>query len=540
MRGSYAHLWRLVGEACPERTAIVAGDLRLSYAEFEDQASRVASMLLDRGVQPGARIAFFLYNRSEFLTTFYAALKIGAVPVAINFRYRQRELGELLQDCGASALLYPSSLSQIVNQLDSTTVPGLVLEIDDNDQVGYEGATPFESYLKYEPLSAEEKFPEGSLLVYTGGTTGKPKAVVWDEPDLLDIQMYSTYGALGIPEPQNAEQVVRIAADTTLAPTVTLPLAPFIHATALFNAMNTFLLGGTVVVLPSPSLSMPRAAEIIRKEQVTGLIVAGDAVVIPLLESLEVGPSGRLEHLRSVMSSGMRLGDETKARMHALGNISIIDLLASTEGGPYALAVSKQIDDLPARFRLMPGAVVVDPQMNEIQDLPGETGVLGYRGTLPQGYYNDLEKTLATYPVVNGHRYVIPGDYVRVQEDGYIELLGRGASVVNTGGEKVFPSEVEEVLLAHPRVLDAVVFGMPDPRWGEAVTGMVAVDDPERLDTDELLAFVGERLAGYKKPRRIIVRHSLERGPTGKLNMRAIKQGAAASELGEPDVRTKY
>lgn len=539
MRGSYADLWRRIGAALPERTAVVAGEDRITYAEFDDQASRLGSLMLDGGVHAGDRVAFFLYNRAEYLTAFNAVLKIGAVPVSINYRFRERELGELLEDCGAAALIYPSSLASVVDRLDGTVRPHLRLEVDDGVP-GCADAVPFGNYRNYEPLPAPEAPRDGTLLVYTGGTTGRPKAVVWDEPDLLDIQIYSTYGTLGITEPQNTDEVVKIASEPGLAPTVTLPLAPFIHATALFNAMNTFLLGGTVVILPAPSLDPVRAVEVIRAEQVTNLIIAGDAVALPLLDALEAGPGGRMDHLRSVISSGMRFSDATKARMHAFGNVSVIDLLASTEGGPYAIAVSTRAEDLPARFRLTSGAVVVDLEMNELQNQPGETGVLGYRGTLPRGYYRDEEKTRATYPVVNGRRYVIPGDYVRVQEDGYIELLGRGSSVVNTGGEKVFPAEVEEALMEHPLVLDAVVFGMPDLRWGEALTAMVAVDDPDRMEPDELLRFVGERLAGYKKPRRIIVRHSLERGPTGKLNMRALRQDAADTVPGESNVRINH
>lgn len=539
MRGSYADLWQRISAALPDRTAVVAGDERLTYAQFDDQASRLGTLMLDSGMRPGDRVAFFLYNRAEYLTAFNAALKIGAVPVSINYRFRERELGELLANCGAAALIYPSSLASIVDRLDGAVRPHLLLEVDDGGP-GCAGAVPFGKYRHCEPLPAAEAPRDGTLLVYTGGTTGTPKAVIWDEPDLLDIQMYSTYGALGITEPQNADDVVRIATDPALAPTVTMPLAPFIHATALFNAMNTFLLGGTVVILPVPSLDPARAAEVIRGEQVTRLIIAGDAVALPLLDALEAGPGGRLDRLRTVISSGMRFSDATKARMHALGNVSVIDMLASTEGGPYAVAVSTRAEDLPARFRLTSGAVVVDSSMTELQNRPGSTGVLGYRGTLPRGYYRDEEKTRSTYPVVNGHRYVIPGDYVRVQEEGYIELLGRGSSVVNTGGEKVFPAEVEEALMEYPRVLDAVVFGMPDPRWGEALTAMVAVEDPDRMDPDELLRFVGERLAGYKKPRRIIVRRSLERGPTGKLNMRALKQGAADTVQGEQHVRITH
>ena len=170
----------------------------------------------------------------------------------------------------------------------------------------------------------------------------------------------------------------------------------------------------------------------------------------------------------------MRFSDTVKARLHALGSVSIADLLAATEGGPFAIATSTSADDLPARMSLLPDALVLDESFNEIHDQPDRIGLVAYRGTLPAGYLNDDEKTAATYPVIDGVRHLIPGDYVRVLTDGYIELLGRGSSVINTGGEKVYPAEVEEALLHHPAVTDAVVFGLPDPRWGEVVSAIVA------------------------------------------------------------------
>src|SRR5690625_642518 len=523
MRGSYADLWKLVAAAVPERTAIVAGDQRLSYQEFEDQAARFAALLRHHGLGAGDTIAFYMYNRAEYLTAFYGALKIGAVPVSINFRYREGEVTALLDNCEAAALIYPTSLAETVKRIDASSMPELLIEVTD-EPLGVPGAIAYDSLAEFAPLDNEAPTSGGTLMVYTGGTTGVPKAVVWDEPDLLEIQMFSTYGALGITDPQTPEEVVAIAQDPSLEPTVMFTLAPFIHATALFTAMNTFLLGGTVVLLPSPSLDTRQAVTTIEQENVTRIIVAGDAVATPLMDAWDkYASSPESASLTSAMSSGMRFSDETKTRIHNLGNVVIIDILASTEGGPYALGISRSAQDLPTRFQLTPDAVVLDDAMHEVQDQPGAYGILGYRGALPRGYYKDDKKTQETYPVINGTRYVMPGDYVKVEDDRYIELLGRGSSVVNTGGEKVFPAEVEEVLLDHPAVTDAVVFGVADERWGERVVAMVAVQDTDDVTEEALLEFVGQRLAGYKKPRQIFLRDSLDRGPTGKLDMRTIK-----------------
>jgi fatty-acyl-CoA synthase len=530
MRGSYAQLWKLVAEALPDRTAIVAGEQRLSYAEFEDQAARFAMLLRERGIAVGDTIAFYMYNRAEYLIAFYGTLRLGAVPVSINFRYREGEVAALLDNCEAAALIYPATLADIIQRIPEQSVPEVLIEVSD-DASWAPGAIAFDSLAEFEPFdSSEAPTINGTLMVYTGGTTGLPKAVVWDEPDLLEIQMFPTYGALGLENPETPAEVVAIAQDPSLEPTVMFALAPFIHATALFTSMNTFLLGGTVVLLPSPSLDTRQAVETIETENVSRIIVAGDAVAIPLMDAWDkYATSAQSKSLRSAMSSGMRFSDETKARIHALGDVTIIDILASTEGGPYALGISRSEQDLPTRFRLTPDAVVLDESRHEVQDQPGAHGILGFRGALPRGYFKDEKKTQETYPIINGTRYVMPGDYVKVEEDRYIELLGRGSSVVNTGGEKVYPAEVEEVLLDHPAITDAVVFGVADERWGERVVAMVAVNEPENVPEDSILEFVGQRLAGYKKPRQILLRESLDRGPTGKLDMRSIKATVPAT-----------
>jgi fatty-acyl-CoA synthase len=262
---------------------------------------------------------------------------------------------------------------------------------------------------------------------------------------------------------------------------------------------------------------------------VTSLIVAGDSVAIPLLEAVEELGIDELPSVRSVMSSGMRFSDAVKARIHALGTISIADILGATEGGPFAIATSNNVDDLPARMHLMPGAVVLDESDEEIQDSPGKVGRLAYRGTLPRGYLGDPERTAATYRVIRGVRYLVPGDHVRVRPDHEVELLGRGNAVINTGGEKVFPAEVEEALLTHPAVTDAVVFGVPDPRWGESVSAVVAVPNGG-VGEEELIAHVGRSIAGYKKPKRILVRDAIERSPSGKVAMADLRADILARD----------
>lgn len=544
---NYAVLWDHIAERAPQLTAIQSEQRNYTYGEAEQLARTVANSLAAEGVGPGDRVAFFLHNTAEYLVLFYACLKLEAIPVSVNFRYQGPELAELLTACEPTVLAYGSAYASAVEDslglLEGRSAESLRLLVE----VGSGGARSSGSTverLRFEDLSAPgshggravrpldrgpqpDPSPDAELYIFTGGTTGAPKAVVWGIGDLLHIQQSSIYGPLGVEPPADLAAAVDLAVHEALPRVRTLPLAPFIHATALFSAMNTLAVGGTVVINPSASLAPATAARLIVTEKVTRLIVAGDAVVVPLVEALEAEQDGAAPSLTSVISSGMRFSDETKRRIHALGTVAIVDILASTEGGPYATATTTSGDQVPARFRLTEDAVVLDTEQREVQGQPGAVGVLAYRGALPKGYLNDPVKSAETYPVINGVRHCSPGDYVRVQDHGYIELLGRGSSVVNTGGEKVFPGEVEEVLMDFPGVLDAVVFGAPDPVWGERVTAVVAVEPSRQVTEQELIQHVGSRLAGYKKPRTLILRDTLDRGPSGKLNMRSLKTLAA-------------
>ncbi|GAA4432377.1 acyl-CoA synthetase [Georgenia halophila] len=534
---TYGEVWRQVAAAVPERTAVVSAAGPMSYRRLEGDAARLAGLLRHHGVGHGDKVAIYSYNCPEYLVTVFAALTLGAAPVPVNFRYRSNEALPLLEDCGAVALVYPRSLAAVVREVEPrATSLRLLLEIPDDtpdgmpedraDEPGHApavaGAVPFHA-LTEAPEHRPEPMPDdGELLLYTGGTTGRPKAVVWSVAELFEVQQYATYGTLGLPVPTTVDEVVDIARDPATPRTVVMPLAPFMHGTALFNSMNVLTLGGTVSVLASARLDAAEAVRLVREHGVTRLVVAGDSVARPFLDAVEASSEAGLPSLSSVLSSGMRLSDDTKARLHALGDVTVSDFLASTEGGPYAVAVSRSAEDLPARLRLFPDAVVLDERREEIQHRVGAVGTLAFRGALPKGYLGDPEKTAETFPVIRGRRHVAPGDYVEVLADGYVELLGRGSSVVNTGGEKIYPAEVEEALMSHPDVTDAVVVGVPDEKWGEAVTAVVAVVG-STVTGEELIRHVGTQLAGYKKPKRVVLHERLERSPTGKLDMRALR-----------------
>ncbi|HRO30715.1 MULTISPECIES: AMP-binding protein [Micrococcaceae] len=543
MYDNYAVLWNRIARRRPELVALRSDGQSVSYEEFEARAGAAATALRDQGLCAGDRVAFFLHNTVEYLVLFYACLKLEAIPVSINYRYRGAEVAALLAVARPAALVHaPGTVAVVQDALErvagTEASPRFVVVAGGGRADGAPVREPvvlpprvarlaYADLVAAVPASLPDPGRDAEVYIFTGGTTGTPKAVVWGIGDLLHIQQSSIYAPLGLEYPADVEAAVAVAVSADRPAVTTLPLAPFIHATALFSVMNTLALGGTVIINPDPSLVPEDVVRLIIDERVSRLIVAGDAVAVPIVEALETRLQGARSGLTSVISSGMRFSDETKRRIHRLGQVAIVDILASTEGGPYAIATTTRAEDLPARFRLAEDAVVLDEARREVQDVPGATGVLAYRGALPKGYLDDPRKSEESYPVINGVRHCSPGDYVRVDEHGFIELLGRGSSVVNTGGEKVFPGEVEEALLDHPAVTDAVVFGVPDPRWGERVAAVVAVAPGSGTTAQDLLDHVAPRLAGYKKPRTLVLRDTLERRPSGKLDMRAIKTAVA-------------
>lgn len=524
----YSDLWQGIARAVPERPAIVAGDDILSWGRLAAEAGALARHLTDRGLTTGDAAATMLYNRPEFLTFMWACFSIGVAPVAINYRYKAAEVRALLLDSEAGVFLAPESYGTVAAE----AAAGLDLELVTVDDGGpaVPGATRYADILATGGTMPDAA-PEGAdLRLYTGGTTGAPKAVVWDMDSLLVARRSSTWGLIGLQPPDTLADAVAIAIDPATPATVTLPMSPLLHGTAQSMTLGTLAVGGTVILQPSASVDVDNAYQLIVEHGVTRVIVAGDALALPLADVAE--KHGGLPSVRWIYSSGMRFTDPVKKRLHELGDLTIIDMLAASEGGPFALGVSHSADEIPAKLVLTPGAVLLDEEHRELEPTAGTLGILGFRGILPRGYYGDPAKTAQTFLEIGGHRYIVPGDWARANGDGTIELLGRLSAVVNTGGEKVFPAEVEEVLLEHPDVADAIVFGLPDPRFGEVVSAMVAPAPGREVDVAALLAFVAERLAGFKKPRHVVVRPSLERTPTGKVELARVKEDALREVTG--------
>jgi 3-oxocholest-4-en-26-oate---CoA ligase len=535
---SFGTIWEAIARDQPESVAISEPGRDYTFAEFDDRSARLAAALSAAGVGPGDKVACYLYNGAAYLETVFAAFKLGAVPVNANYRYTQDELTALLADADAAALVFSGDLAANVTHA-ARTLPSLRLLVrvgESSPGAGPDAQELADLYAATAPRPAEPRPGADQLFMYTGGTTGKPKGVIWHLADLLQSMQVSVFRRLGVEEPPGTlDEIVAVARAARAGDRspVMMPVVPLMHATGLFNCMGALLVGGRVVTARRGRLDPGHVWETVAAQRVRTLVVAGNAVCQPLVDELtaaeQAGRPHDLSSLEAVISSGTVLSDRLKRALHERAAVTITDALASSEGGPFAFAVTSSVADLPSRFFPAAATRVLTADGAEVTPGSGQVGTLAFGGPIPEGYYKDSAKTTATFRTVGGTRYSMPGDLVTVDADGAIRFLGRGAGVINTGGEKVHPQEVEDVLLAHPGVTDASVVGVPDETWGERVVAVVATPS-ETLTERELQDTVRRRLAGYKVPRVILLLPALPRTPTGKLELAQIRRLAS----GEP------
>lgn len=526
---SFGTVWEAVAARLPDAVAISEPGRDLTYAEFDDRSSRLAAALEAAGVGPGDTVACYLYNGAPYLETVFAAFKIGAIPVNANYRYTEAELSSLLDDADAAALVFSGELAANVSHA-AAHVSSLRLLVRAGDapdrNPGPEAPALDELLASADPRPHTARPGSDQLFMYTGGTTGKPKGVIWRQTDLLHsliVPIFRPLGLAGLPRSLDEAVAVAVKAhEDRMAPAI-MPVVPLMHGTGLFNTLGALLVGGRAVTLRPGHLAPRHVWETAAAQGAGTLIVAGNAVCRPLVDELmraeSAGSPHDLSYLRAVLSSGTALSDHLKQALHERADITITDAIASSEGGPFAFAVTRSVDDLPARFFPAPATKVITQDERILEPGSDETGMLAYGGPMPLGYYKDKAKTAATFRTVDGIRYAIPGDLAQLAADGSIRFLGRGSGVINTGGEKVHPQEVENVILTHPDVTDCVVIGAPDDVWGEQVAAVVATSSPRSLVESELQDWVRQSLAGYKVPRTIVLVDRLARTPTGKLEM---------------------
>ncbi len=505
-----------------DRLALTSDSGDLTWEAFDARTNALARGLQSLGLAPGDKVGFLLYNTAEYVELLAACFKARLIHINLNYRYLSSELEYVLVDANAQALVFDKRLSDRVDGLSSACQQNLNLICTgmeaSQDQIAYECLIASQSI---EPLGIERS-PSDLIFIYTGGTTGKPKGVMWEQADLGRALLRSV---LGTEDRSKTVTDVVACLDDPKAFTRPFIASPLMHGTGLTAVLSTFANGGQVILTDnSGSFDAHHHWRTVEAYKADGLGIVGDTFAKPLLAALEERTYD-LSSLKVIGSSGVMWSTPVKREMlkYVPGAI-LIDSLGSSEAmglGTSIMTAAGAVET--AKFEIGPSCHVLDEAGNEVEPGSGQSGFLARSGPMPIGYYNDPKKTAETFRTYNGKRYCVPGDVCTVDPDGTVNLLGRGGACINTGGEKVFPEEIEEALKLHADVEDALVFGIPDPKWGQAVQAVIQSDQGAVLDETDLRVFLRDYLAPYKIPKSIIATTEVIRLANGKADYKKAK-----------------
>ena len=534
-RLNLASAWEAIADEVGDSTAVSVAGRHYSWTDFDDRAARLAGTMLEHGLGPDSKVALYLYNGNEYPEAQYAAFKVRGIPANVNYRYTGDELAYILENSDAEAIFFDHTLADRLEAVrDRCPMLRLAVQVGGGEVPDW--ALGYEEAVSADPMPRIDRSGSDLWFLYTGGTTGMPKAVMWDHTNLLG-SMEATFRPFRLPVPSTPAEAAATARSVADAGKEIRQLcaAPLMHGTSGIPGLATLSHGGMLSTLSSRAFDADELWRIVELDRITMVTMVGDAFGRPMLESLDrASAEGRmpdLSSLRLLLSSGVMFSAATKEAMLDHHGCTIVDSLGSSEGTGMASQVMsrRRRDTATARFRLGEHTRVLTDEGIDVQPGSGERGQIALGWPLPLGYFKDPAKTEEAFPMVAGRRWSIPGDWATVEADGTVTLLGRGSACINTGGEKVFPEEVEEALKELDAVVDCNVVGLDDDRWGQAVTAVVELTAAGAADADELRAGVRERLAGYKVPKRVVLVDRVERSPNGKTDYRWAKSVAEAA-----------
>ena len=522
-------------DAVPDRVALICGDDQLTYAQLEEKANRLAHYLLDQGVKKDDKVGLYCRNRNEIVIAMLGIVKAGAILVNVNYRYVEGELRYLFDNSDMVAVVHERQYAdRVANVLPDTPNVKTVLVVEDGSDDDYQRYGGVEFYSAIAQGSPQRDFGERSgddiYLLYTGGTTGFPKGVMWRHEDIYRVLFGGTDFATG-EFVKDEYDLAKAAAENP--PAIRYPIPPMIHGATQSSTWMSLFAGQTTVL--APEFNADEVWRTIHKHKVNLLFFTGDAMARPLLDALlahqDKDNEYDLSSLFLLASTAALFSPSIKDKLlELLPNRVITDSIGSSEtgfGGTSIVAKDAPHSGGP-RVTIDHRTVVLDEDGNEVQPGSGVRGFIAKKGNIPVGYYKDEKKTAETFRTINGVRYAIPGDYAQVEADGTVTMLGRGSVSINSGGEKIYPEEVEAALKAHPDVFDALVVGVPDPRYGQHVAAVVQARPGSRPTLSALDSFVRSEIAGYKVPRSLWLVDEVKRSPAGKPDYRWAKEQTEA------------
>lgn len=516
MTYNLAALFERVARRVPDREALVSGDQRLTFGELDQRADQVAAVLDAEGIGRDDCIGLCLRNGVEYLELMLGAFKLSAIPINVNYRYQLTELDHVLSDSGARLVVHEHELAEPLAALQ-THLPELTRCVSRGAE--YDA---WSSSVAADPSGRPTTGRSGDdhYILYTGGTTGDPKGVVWRHEDVFFAAMGG--GRRGADPINHPDEIVDRLADP---PNRVLPASPLMHGTAHWFAFLTLFSGSTVVLSPDVAFDPVRLLDLVDTEAVSYLVVVGDAFAGPLADAVANMPERwDLSTLTVLVSGGATLSAPIRRTLlEHLPWIIVVDSYGTSETGGQGSLVhtpGMSIGNGPPRFELRDQTTVLGDDLRPVANGSGVVGRVARHGNIPVGYHNDPLRTAATFPTVDGVRWAITGDQATLGADGSLVLLGRGSATINSGGEKVHPEEVEAVLREHPEVYDAIVVGMPDPRWGERIAAVVATRNSDGANVDQLTTHCRARLADFKTPRSMVLVDRVRRSESGKPDYR--------------------
>ncbi len=538
MEHHYATLWEAVSDVIGDRDAVVNGDLRRTWSEYETRASRLAQAFLEAGLGHDSKIGMYLYNGNEYMETQFAGMKIRGVPVNVNYRYLDDELLYLLDNSDAEALVFHTSLGdRVARVMDRAPGVKLWIEVDDGGE-SIPGAVGYESLIEaHAPAKRIARKSEDIYMLYTGGTTGMPKGVMYETGGMMQTLMGATFPVLGLGMPSIDEIPALVEKyHREGGAGASIPACPLMHGTGMWlGAIVAHLAGTPVVTLQNRSLDAHELWQTAEREKATQIVIVGDAFAKPMLRALEEARAEDraydLSSIRILMSSGVMWTSEVKQQLLDWHEFLLIDAMGSTEGTMGTQITTRGNLAETAKFTMSPTTRVFSEDGREIVPGSGESGMVAAGGAVPLGYFKDQAKSATTFRTINGVRYSFPGDWAIVEADGSLTLLGRGSNCINTAGEKVYPEEVEEAVKRHEDVLDCLVVGVPDEKFGQRVTAVASLRPGGEATGEQIRASLRDKIAAYKLPKQIFVVDQVKRAPNGKADykwaMQTVEEAAA-------------
>ena len=531
MNLDFASVWETISDIIPDNDALICGEEVVSWKEYDLRSSKIATALSEAGLSSNSKAGLYLNNSNEYLICQNAIFKVGGCPINVNYRYVEEELIYLLENSDSEAVFYHACYGERIKRI-SNSLPNIKvwIEISDGTKSQFNDCLHYENLIaEMNPMDRIYRDPETIYMLYTGGTTGMPKGVMYKQGEFL-IYLFRTLKAMGydVPEDLNnlTERIKEQDKDNNFIKS--LVGCPLMHGTGMWlGAFLPLNLGGTVITTPNLGFDANQLWSQVEDKSVTNIVIVGDAFAKPMLNALDIakktGNPFDIESVRTIISSGVMWSEEVKNGLLEHHDMQLMDTMGSTEGGMGSSVSTRDNPPKTAKFSINPGVIILADDGETLEPGSDKVGLIGTSGLVPEGYYKDEKKSAQTFKEIDGVRYSFPGDYAKYEQDGTITLLGRGSNCINSAGEKIYPEEVEEAIKRNDEVFDCLVVGLPDEKFGQKVIAVVSLVKDANISETKLLEATREFIAGYKLPKGIIFKDVVQRAPNGKADYKWAK-----------------